>query len=396
MSVAPIINVQPLENQTVEQLKNIFHQNYKGCQFDIENIRDFHHSGFNSELKLVDVIIKENGRKTKVPAIIKTTEKKRMKQLICRLTRYMMREVIFYTQILPTLIKDSLDDKEKQMLQELAPKCYFGFSNQLSTSFKRTMCETLCCWPLWFLSRKPEVGIILLEDLTKRAGQNITGMDKNQLMDFAHVNTAMTTLSHFHGSAWRWVERQKMGEARTKRGFSIEEMNELHEDTWFLGFCFKQIFRLMRTMLKKFLENRKESDNLISKLDNFMKNDIFNIMQGMWTNSSPSKFDTIVHGDFWSANILYKYDDDDNPERAILVDFQQIDLGNPCRDIFSFLYSSTDSSFRAKHLDNLLKKGWEGDISIWVILVKGLNLLHLRKKMYQRIFWKLGKDFPTM
>ena len=146
-------------------------------------------------------------------------------------------------------------------------------------------------------------------------------------------------------------------------------------------------------MLKKFLENRKESDNLISKLDNFMKNDIFNIMQGMWTNSSPSKFDTIVHGDFWSANILYKYDDDDNPERAILVDFQQIDLGNPCRDIFSFLYSSTDSSFRAKHLDNLLKKGWEGDISIWVILVKGLNLLHLWMKMYRRTLLKSGKGF---
>ena len=132
-------------------------------------------------------------------------------------------------------------------------------------------------------------------------------------------------------------------------------MKELHKGTWFLGFCVKQIFRLMGTMLKKFLENRKESQSLIFKLDNFMKNEIFNIMQEMWTNGAPSTFDTIVHGDFWSANILYKYDEDDNPEKAILVDFQQIDLGNPCRDILSFIYSSTDSSFRAKQLDILLK-----------------------------------------
>ena len=97
MSVAPIINVQPVEDQTVEQLKSIFHQHYKGCQIDIDNIRDFEHTGFNSELRLVDVIIKENGRKTKVMALIKTTEKKRMKKCICRLTRYMMREVLFYT-----------------------------------------------------------------------------------------------------------------------------------------------------------------------------------------------------------------------------------------------------------------------------------------------------------
>ena len=357
MPVVPIIKVQPVEDETVEQLKAIFHQHYKGCQIDIDNIRDFDHTGFNSELKLVDVIIKENGRQTKVPALIKTTERKRMKKLLCCLTRYMMREVIFYTQILPTLIRCSLDDKEKLMLQELAPRCYFGFSNQITTKFKRTMCETLCCWPLWFLSRKPEVGIILLEDLTKRAGQIVAGLDKNQLMDFDHINTALTTLAHFHGSTWRWIERQKMGgeKLRNSKDFSLEEMQELHKDTWFLGFCFQQIFRLMRTMLKKFLENRKEGQAIICKLDNFMKSEIFGIMQGIWTNCMPSKFDTIVHGDFWCANILYKYDKDHNPEKAILVDYQQIDLGNPCRDICSLIYSSTDSSFRTKHMDSLLK-----------------------------------------
>ena len=180
--------------------------------------------------------------------------------------------------------------------------------------------------------------------------------DKNLTLDIAHVTATISTLAHFHGASWRWIETERLRTGLTNRkDFSLQEMQDLHNDTWFLGFCFKQIFRLMRPMLRKFLENRKQSERLINRLDKFMKDKIFNIMKSMWTNMYSSKFDTILHGDLWTANILYKYNDMVEPEKAIFVDFQQIDLGNPCRDIMSFIFTSTDSSFRANHMDSLLK-----------------------------------------
>ena len=87
------------------------------------------------------------------------------------------------------------------------------------------------------------------------------------LGNLTHPTAALTTLSHFHGSRWRWMEHQKMedGRSRNRKEFSLEEMTELHKDTWFLGFCFKQIFR---TMLKKFLENRKKAKPSLQSCQN--------------------------------------------------------------------------------------------------------------------------------
>ena len=83
--------------------------------------------------------------------------------------------------------------------------------------------------------------------------------------------------------------------------------------------------------------------------------EILSVMQNFWCNKTQSSLDTIVHGDFWSANILFQYDEEKRPQKAFFVDFQQVGLGSPLRDILSLLYSSTDSAFRARYADRLLQ-----------------------------------------
>ena len=43
------------------------------------------------------------------------------------------------------------------------------------------------------------------------------------------------------------------------------------------------------------------------------------------------------------------------PIHAYLLDFQQVGVGNPFRDILSLIYSSTTKAFRSKFHDSLLK-----------------------------------------
>ena len=194
----------------------------------------------------------------------------------------------------------------------------------------------------------------MLEDLTARPGQLICRLEKNCLMDFPQVRAALTSLAHFHGSSWRWINRQmKPGPGKKRENVKLRDLQRLHEDSWFLGFCFRTIFSMMRKMLRRFLENRQESSHFVSRLDAFMKNEIYDVMQAMWSHKCSTKFDTILHGSFWASNILFEYQAQ-IPQRGLFVDFGQIGLGNPARDILSLLYTNTTAAFREKYLEILL------------------------------------------
>ena len=131
-------------------------------------------------------------------------------------------------------------------------------------------------------------------------------------------------------------------------------LENLHTDSWYLGFCFKAIFKMMRTMLVEFLENNKESPKLVESINVFMKEEAFEVMDDMWANRNKTKLDTLVHGDCWAANILFGREAGHGTQ-AYLLDFQQVGVGNPLRDILSLLYSSTTMAFRSKFQDSLLK-----------------------------------------
>lgn len=71
---------------------------------------------------------------------------------------------------------------------------------------------------------------------------------------------------------------------------------------------------------------------------------------------------TLCHGDFWSNNILFHYGKDQStgsPESLVIIDYQLINVGNPCYDLVYFLYLNTDLAFRDAHLEECLKLYYE-------------------------------------
>ena len=60
----------------------------------------------------------------------------------------------------------------------------------------------------------------------------------------------------------------------------------------------------------------------------------------------------ILHGDYWSNNMLFKYDADDEqkPIQIKMVDFQISRIGHPLSDILYFIYTSTLPSVRQQHM----------------------------------------------
>ncbi|EFX85019.1 hypothetical protein DAPPUDRAFT_222817 [Daphnia pulex] len=64
----------------------------------------------------------------------------------------------------------------------------------------------------------------------------------------------------------------------------------------------------------------------------------------------------LLHGDSWNNNLLFRYLDEtsEKPEEMLLIDWQIARCGHPSHDLGYFIFSSTSSSFRKQHIDNLL------------------------------------------
>lgn len=92
----------------------------------------------------------------------------------------------------------------------------------------------------------------------------------------------------------------------------------------------------------------------------------------------------IVHGDFWSNNMLFKYASNDKdtkegkcaiPIAVKMVDFQIARISHPMSDILYFLYISTRSQLRKEKLQTWLKL-------YFCILLDDLKLLKVDLKGY--------------
>ena len=106
-----IVQVKPYQHPFLEEIRSVFKENYFGCKIDLENVRHLPHSGFRSELTCVDVVVTgHHGTTSVVSSIVKTMKTKNRAAptrllLKCCHTRFLSREVAFYTTFLPQIAK---------------------------------------------------------------------------------------------------------------------------------------------------------------------------------------------------------------------------------------------------------------------------------------------------
>ena len=63
----------------------------------------------------------------------------------------------------------------------------------------------------------------------------------------------------------------------------------------------------------------------------------------------------IAHGDFWSNNILFKYDDNRSISAMKVIDFQECMLSRPTTDLACLISTSTHPNLRQEHLHQWLE-----------------------------------------
>ena len=115
-----VVVVRPYQHSALDQLQTLFRQHYSHTGVELANIRDFPQPGHNSDLRLVQLVRTDLQTRHSVSAIIKTINLTDRHRLVgCHLARFLTREVVFYTQILPSVLHDNESKKYQRYISDL-------------------------------------------------------------------------------------------------------------------------------------------------------------------------------------------------------------------------------------------------------------------------------------
>ncbi|XP_063224835.1 uncharacterized protein LOC134532340 [Bacillus rossius redtenbacheri] len=185
--------------------------------------------------------------------------------------------------------------------------------------------------------------VLLLENLAVqgyRTGDRVAGLD------LRHAECALQHLARFHATAVAIrVKKPSVFQTKVLRALKpfkvIARTREDEEQS-------------KRTFLRK-LRKIPICEKHIDSLEQLFKKS----MEERYSDYFPvpkEPFATILHNDFWTNNMMFKYGEDGKePTDFKLVDFQTCRYGSPVPDIILFLFTSTQTGIVEEKLDHLLK-----------------------------------------
>ncbi|KAF5287406.1 hypothetical protein FQR65_LT12231 [Abscondita terminalis] len=97
-----------------------------------------------------------------------------------------------------------------------------------------------------------------------------------------------------------------------------------------------------------------EKDKVVYEKFNLFRKNIVNVTKDAVREMFDSEHAVIVHGDFWTANILFNYQDRRIPADVLFLDWQFTRIGSPAFDISQLLFICCDKETRDKHYEDLI------------------------------------------
>ncbi|KAH8383613.1 hypothetical protein KR009_009669 [Drosophila setifemur] len=198
---------------------------------------------------------------------------------------------------------------------------------------------------------------VLLEDLRPRGFRNA---DRLQGLDQVHAESVLRKFAQWHAaSAVRVEKKGPYPETYTKGFLQNEEVVD--------AFCTRSI--------KVFMEHVhlcKGHEAYLTDLK-IASDKILDIVDEL-NHPKPEEFNALNHGDGWSNNIMFQYNEKNEITNTYFVDFQLPKWGTVAQDLYYFLLSSTSLDVKVAKFDYF----------IWFYhreLVKHLKLLKYSKPL---------------
>lgn len=170
-----------------------------------------------------------------------------------------------------------------------------------------------------------EKNCIIFEDLSLEQYKVVSRLDK---LDLKHTHLLLDRLATFHAAAAVLAERRPgIFERNYDRGF------------------FNKHTRGYETTMKNLLQALSRSLELNPDLKQRYQAKINHLIDHVMdygeksTSVNPNDFVTLCHGDLWTTNVMFQYDEQGHPNNVILIDFQFSVWNSPAIDLH-YLFST--------------------------------------------------------
>lgn len=171
-----------------------------------------------------------------------------------------------------------------------------------------------------------EHGVIILEDLSPL---NYKNADRIKKLDLNHTHLALDSLSKFHAAVF--VLEQRHPELLAKN-FDRSFFSRGPDG-------YKKVFGGFYKALVRYVESKPElKERYHAKMEG-ITNDVLEYA-GRSYDIEKRDFPCLVHGDFWTTNFMFQYDDEGKPTTVLPIDFQFSVRASPGNDLHYFFNTS--------------------------------------------------------
>jgi len=238
-----------------------------------------------------------------------------------------------------------------------------------------------------YASDESKCELMFFEDMRKK---NFLMCDRTKSLDRDHAILVFKELARLHIAGFMMAEK--------KGGDKLMEQYELKEDVYgrftdfdsmYVGW-YKSIFMNMSETLANIEGYEKAAEALRSKAP-----EAYSLMKGSLV--PVEVFSSICHGDCWTSNLLFRYEDG-KPVELCMMDFQVNRYSSVGTDLQYFLYTSLDGNVRRNNLDEFL--------SIYYSelercsMISGMKLNFSKQELYReyraRSFFGLAKGIAAV
>ncbi|KAK4874089.1 hypothetical protein RN001_013449 [Aquatica leii] len=259
-----------------------------------------------------------SGLVQKLNFFIKTAKKERECREFLSIKDMYSREIYTYKYIIPQFIALQKERKIKNL---------FKFTKFYSASEKESK------------------EMVILENLSKKGFKTI---HKNISVDYNHAMLVMQELGKFHALSFA---------LRDHFPSTFNEIFNNIDDIEFHGNLGQTSKLFLEQFYPLYIEIMYSGNHTIAfeKL-NDSKEHLFKSLQTAVKGKTTEPYSVVTHGDFWIANLLFKYDMHSHPKEMRIVDFQTTKMASPVSDISQFLFGCLDQKIRNKHYNELIQE----------------------------------------
>ncbi|BFF92958.1 uncharacterized protein DMAD_10900 [Drosophila madeirensis] len=182
-----------------------------------------------------------------------------------------------------------------------------------------------------------EHSILILEDL---APLKYVNADRLRQLDVAHAKLVLELQAKFHAAAVILKERHP-------------ELLAKNFSTHFFCREKKGYGEIFSSLFESFMGYVKTQPKLNDRYSGKLQLVLSNLMEyaARTVDVGPEDFQTLVHGDCWTNNIMFQYDDKGCPINVVLIDFQFCTWTSPAADLHYFCSSSLREDAREKETE---------------------------------------------